>query len=174
MTCGSDLRWVSETDGLEGIGIDSGMLAFVDADVVDRFLDDCRAWYDGSMPPLSVDGKSTADGILLGTGGDGILPCAAEICNVHAHTFWIELDGPGDNNSVWQLVGHVAVPSGRLLAGDPGTLEEYAPSAAQGPIAAYGVWTELAVPSTRVDVHVLRDPERSDVRNLVIRVTAAQ
>lgn len=168
MTCDEEVGLIS--DGLEGIGVDSGILAIVDASVSDRFLSECEAWYDGTLPPFGPDGLCSADGILLDAGDADIYRCEAEVCDLHAHGFTIVLD-ESPSAGHWVRIGQVLAPSRLLLVGDPGMLEEYAPYRIDGPVDAQGVWTALTLPCDRVDVHVLRESHTGSSRNLAIRVT---
>lgn len=170
MPCYSGRRLITEADGLEGIGVDSGVLAIVDAAHCDRFLTEYEPRYDGTTPPF--DGIRMADGMLFDAGSDGLLACEIEACKRHVHTLWITL-GHTDQAARWDCVGRVLVPSGMLLVGDPAMLEEYAPYPVDLPVDARGVWTLLATPGEFVEVDVLREPGSGQGPKQAIRITAA-
>jgi hypothetical protein len=172
VSCRLQRRLFAADDGLDGIGVDSGMLAVVDAAVVDRFLAEMAPRYYGSGPPIGPDGVATPDGILIDAGGDDVFAYQAEMCDLHAHTFWVELD-EAPTQARWQAVGKFTAPSGVLLVGDPEMLEQYVPHSTTGPVSGHGPWTVLAVPTGSVDVHMLRDLDSASPQNRALRLTTA-
>lgn len=163
--CASALTTITGDDGLAGLGVDSGLLAVVDAAAVDRFLAASEAFCDGSQRLGPAGFHAGDNGILVNTGGDDVFRSLAQVCDSHVHTFQVIFE-EGASDARWWAVGQIVVPSGHVLVGDPGALAQYATYPAASPLDACGVWTLLTVPvPAQATVELLKrhaqDPNRA-------------
>lgn len=147
------------TDRECAIGVDSGMLGFVDVTNLDAFMEETEQWWDGTLVLPDVGGVLAGGGILADTGGDDEFPVVYDADDSGIREFLISLDEPDDpavldDDSTWSDLGRVHVPTRVLLVADPGPAEQFALDRFEGDVSAPGIWIVFRLATEWLDVQV--------------------
>lgn len=141
------------------IGVDSGMLGFVDVTNVDAFMEETEQWWDGTLPLPDAGGVVTGGGIMADTGGDDVFPAVYDADNSGVRELLITLDEPDDpdvlkDDATWSDLGRVHVPTRVLLVADPAAAEQFALDPFEGHVSAPGDWIVCRLASEWLDVQM--------------------
>jgi hypothetical protein len=132
------------------LDVDSGMLAVVDAAIVDDFLAVNASLLEGRDDLGDTGCRAAGRGLLCATGGDGQFPFAASARHGAAVAFEVRFDDLDPAAAPWTPIATIPAGSGAIVVGDPDFLREFVDDPFPAPYEVYGAWAILAMPGPGV------------------------